>query len=51
MGDIQISFEHWYLAIPDSDESLLDDKKDGGYQNEDVQLMWVCFRAGYGCAE
>ena len=40
-------FEGFYLSIPDADETLLDKKINYfSYADEDVQFMWVCFRAG-----
>jgi len=42
-------FEDFFLSLPDADETLLKDVVDYfDYVNEDVQLMWVCFRRGAG---
>jgi hypothetical protein len=42
-------FEYFYLSLPDSDETLLEEKDNYfDYKNETVQFMWACFRRGAG---
>ena len=42
-------FEDFYLSLPDVDETLIKEVVNYfDYVNEDVQMMWVCFRRGAG---
>ena len=47
--ELMAHFEDFYLLIPNIDKSLI--KENDGYFDycdDNVQLMWICFRRGAG---